>query len=157
MITYDVGFLLYIMYYVLLLGKKEANMTSEEFLHGVHKREIYDNYYIDNKGTIYSKRYKRPLKVQDSGQVCIIVNGKVKGVYPWIELAKAFPDVDIPKELGGCRKKRGVYPWKLGRKKWRAVIRYNGKAYSIGYYKEKEDAYNKFYVCYMAFRGHKPW
>lgn len=57
-------------------------------------------------------------------------------------------------------KKRGAYPWKdpsNPNRKWRAMIKYEGKLITLGYFETKEDAYDCYQESFASMHGFWPW
>lgn len=133
-------------------------MTYHDFLTKTYKRPIYKNYYIDNKGKVYSAYTNKVLKETD-GRVYLSINGKTKKIVVWLELIKAFPDVELPERLKNQynKKYRGAYPYPHGKKNWRAVAKFFGTYKTIGYYKTKKEAASAYYYAYLLVRGYRPW
>ena len=57
------------------------------------------------------------------------------------------------------KKKRGVYKFNtpLSKKKWRAVIKINNKAETIGYFKLKKEAQAAYFTAYTETYGRAPY
>lgn len=52
---------------------------------------------------------------------------------------------------------RGISKWSIGNKKWRAVLAYQGKVNTVGYFNTKKEAIKAYFGAYKNMHGVKPF
>lgn len=139
-------------------------MTYHQFLTKSYLRPIkgYPGYSLTNTGRIYSHKSDRYLKRQKNGISYITINGKILQLNPLKLLLKTYPDVEFSTEqlrnyTNKKIRQRGAYHFPIGLKKWRSVISSENTKITLGYFKTKKEALDKFKKSYLILRGYKPW
>lgn len=148
-------------------------MTVQEFTDNEYARDVigYEGYYkISNTGKVWSIKTNKYLKNFDTSgyhSVHLYKNGTKHKKYVLNLVMEAFTDIKWDsdtltniKHTNTVRKNgkpRGAYPFPLGKKQFRSMIRTKGKLVTLGYTTTKEEAYALFYMAFTLAKGYTPW